>query len=425
MEKIKTEYSFKYIVFMWSLLLFGYFINYFHSLSTGILQPYLMDEFNIDSVTITNIGSMYFYAYFFMQIPTGILSTKYGVKKTVAGSLFFALFGTICFAMAQNVAMLFIGRLFIGIGCSTIFVCILTFQAEWMKVNIITTMTGIGIFLGTLGGIFAQSPLVWLVESFGWRGSMYIIAFATFINLILLIKFMVEKKSINSEIPKEVEEENETEINNKKTISKGLLAILLDLRTWAPILFFIGVYGSYIVISGYAGSSWLMNYYGYSAIEASFYVSLCVLGTAFGPIFIGAFSDKTHSRKLPIIVFGGLYIICWAVICFFPDLFNALGIAVLLFTLGFLSTAFVVTWACIQEINAKEYSAIAASIVNMGGYAGPIIMPYLFVLSQNSFENTLSPEAFIASFKVILYAVIFCYFVGLLTVEPLKAKKKT
>ncbi len=119
-----------------------------------------------------------------------------------------------------------------------------------------------------------------------------------------------------------------------------------------------------------------------------------------------------------MIVIGVIYLITWAVIAFGTHLLPLSLIPAILFSIGFCSCAFVVCWACVQEINPKEYGGIAVSVVNMGGFVGPIVLPYLFVFIQNSYLESLSMEAFSASFKAMFWAVLFGLAMGLFTKEP-------
>ncbi len=165
-----------FVVFsMWTILLLGYLLTFFHPLSTAILQPYLIDEFSINAIEVTSIASMYFYCYLFMQIPTGLLVDKYGVRIVSSIGLLCAGFGSLCFAIAWNTPMLYIGKALIGLGVAPLFVCIIKFQIAWIKPSLMTTMTGLACFLATLGGMLAQSPLAFVIEQIGWRTTFYAI----------------------------------------------------------------------------------------------------------------------------------------------------------------------------------------------------------------------------------------------------------
>ncbi len=418
------DLSFAKIVLMWSIILFGYFLSIFHSLTTAILQPYLMEEFKLDASGITNMGSMFFYAYLCMQIPTGLLADKLGPRTTAFGGLIVATVGAVCFASASSVFFLYLGRALIGLGISTIFVCVLKFQVAFMHPNIITTMTGIACFVGTLGGIVAQSPLAYMVETFGWRSTVFGIGCVSFINA-LLVFFVVANSP-----PKKLSMENSETQSQAQTpksdvgIVKALFSIIFDWRTWPPIMVYAVFYGTYVVLMGYSGTSWLENTYNISVMQASSYLIIGVVGCAIACVVIGVWSDRIHNRKLPLLVVGVFYTLCWFVLAYFSDGLSLAMISVLLFCIGFFSCAYVLSFSFVQEINPTEFSGIAGSVVNMGGYLGPVFLPMLFVFIQNSHENIHGLEAYTESFTYMFYAVGLCFLFSLLAQEPSKVKKK-
>ena len=67
----------------------------------------LEEDFSIGAAQFANIGSMYFYAYFIMQIPSGILADKFGPKITVTIFSLLAAAGSVIFGLAPviNVTM--------------------------------------------------------------------------------------------------------------------------------------------------------------------------------------------------------------------------------------------------------------------------------------------------------------------------------
>ncbi len=83
------------------------------------------------------------------------------------------------------------------------------------------------------------------------------------------------------------------------SVFKALCSILIDWRTWPVFLLYACFYGSYIVVMGYGGTSWLSETFSLTTLEASSYIIIGVFGSAVGSIFVGAWSDKIRSRKTP------------------------------------------------------------------------------------------------------------------------------
>ncbi len=398
--KEKQNPSKLHIFLMWSTLLFAYFLNFFHTLNMGVLQPYLIDAFQSNLVTMTNIGSMYFYCYLIMQIPTGLLIDKLGVRVIATAGTALAAIGTFIFASADTLLPLYIGRGIVGIGTAVNFICIIKFQLAWMPQRIIMTLTGVACFVGALGGILAQTPLVYLIENFGWRESLYFIGIASSVNALLTL-FIKDKK---------IEGDNSESVS----VFKGLLSVIKNIHILPPFIYYAAFYGSYVLIMGYSGTSWLENVHNFDKSTASAYVSFGVIGAAIAAIVIGYWADKINSRKTPLLITGFIYILVWATLAWFGHTLSPFFLAVLLFSIGFFSCSYIVCWICVQRVNLPQYSGIAVSVYNMGGFIGPIILPLLFVLVQDKYASPVSLEAFQAAFKVIFFIIAGTYLFGFL-----------
>lgn len=104
-DKIKKVESYRWVV--WTILALLYVFVTFHQMGTGVVRNELEEDFSIGAAQFANIGSMYFYAYFIMQIPSGILADKFGPKITVTIFSLLAAAGSVIFGLAPviNVTM--------------------------------------------------------------------------------------------------------------------------------------------------------------------------------------------------------------------------------------------------------------------------------------------------------------------------------
>ena len=109
---------------------------------------------------IAGLGSMYFYAYIIMQIPTGILVDTIGPRKTVVGGLLVASFRSILFGSASFLYQVFVGRFIVGVRVAVIFVSIHKILSNWYKEREFATVNGLTVLIGNSGGVLAQSPLI-------------------------------------------------------------------------------------------------------------------------------------------------------------------------------------------------------------------------------------------------------------------------
>jgi len=122
-DKIKKVESYRWVV--WTILALLYVFVTFHRMGTGVVRNELEEDFSIGAAQFANIGSMYFYAYFIMQIPSGILADKFGPKITVTIFSLLAAAGSVIFGLAPVINVAYIGRFLVGIGVSVVFICLI------------------------------------------------------------------------------------------------------------------------------------------------------------------------------------------------------------------------------------------------------------------------------------------------------------
>jgi MFS family permease len=60
-----------------------YLLLYFHRVCPAVLAPEFVRDFHMSGVGLGLLTSAYFYPYTVMQVPVGVLSDRWGVRKTV------------------------------------------------------------------------------------------------------------------------------------------------------------------------------------------------------------------------------------------------------------------------------------------------------------------------------------------------------
>lgn len=373
-HQIKRLKTYRWAV--WGILVVAYAIVFFHRLAVGVVREELVETFHITGTTFANLGSTYFYAYMIMQIPSGILADSLGARKTVTMGTLLAGIGSIVFGYASNITVAFLGRLLVGIGVSVVFIAILKIQSQWFFEREFATMSGITSFVGNLGGVLAQTPLALMVGYFTWRTTFVAIGVVS-LGVAILCYIIVRNSPSDMGLPTIESVEGKEKIETKGiSLKEGLIKALLNPKTWPAFFTFAGFFGAFNALSGVWGISYFTDVYGFSREVATNYTTLAVLGLAIGGIVIGKLSDAMKRRKLPMLIFGGIYLITWGILVFVGGGKPPVGLLYpLLFIMGFTCSAFVLGWACGKEVNDPRVAGISTSIVNIGGFLGAAVIP--------------------------------------------------
>ena len=416
-EKIRKLMIYRWVVF--GILIFAYMIVFFHRLAVGVVREDLAREFGMSAITFANLSSTYFYAYMIMQIPSGILADTLGARKTVTVGTLAAGAGSIIFGFANSLFWIFFGRLLVGLGVSVVFIAILKIQSQWFKESEFATLSGVSSFFGNLGGIFAQAPLVLMTAAITWRYSFAAIGFFTII-ISALCWILVRNTPSEMELPSIEEIEGREKVNvdsSKINLLEGLKTVMTNPWTWPGFFVFAGFFGAFSSLTGTWGNSYITQVYGVSKVAATNYITAAVLGLAIGSIAIGRLSDKIKKRKLPMIIYGTIYVICWALIVFWNGGKPPIGVLMpLLFVLGFTCSAFVLGWGCSKEVNPPEIAGMSTSVVNIGGFFGAAILPPIIGKIIDKWGGIMTPtelyhKAFIYCFISAVIGFIFTFLI--------------
>ncbi|MDR1017751.1 MAG: MFS transporter [Lachnospiraceae bacterium] len=356
---------------VWGVLVVVYLTVFFHRLSTGVIVGNLTKDLGMSATQIANLSSCYFYSYAIMQIPTGILVDYLGPKKTVILGSVVAALGSIMFSFSNVVMMAYFSRLLVGLGVSVVFLSILKIQANWFPANKFATMNGATSFIGSMGGILAQAPLIALIGVVGWRGSFRIMGVVSIVLAILVIIFI--KNS-----PKEM---GLPEVNPIPAKAEGkqlgimaqLVEILKNPRIWGPAIAFGGVNGGFLLYTGTFGVPFLMAQYGMTKTTAANIISFALIASGIGCLFIGKISDMLKNRKIPMIVMTVVSTLVWVTFVFMKAPVGLVVVASCL--VGLSGSVGVVCWAVGKEVCNPRVSGMSTSVVNVCGFVFAAIIP--------------------------------------------------
>lgn len=379
---------------IWAPLAFAMLASYFHRTATGVVADSLMREFSITrAADLGGLASVYFYIYAVMQVPAGILADRFGPRRTILLALITATLGAVVFSMAQNILMLYIGRILSSIGVSLIYINIVKIHSEWFRTREFTTMTGLIVVAGSAGFLLAATPLAIMVDWFGWRISFLAIGAYTMIAAIACW-CLVKDRPADLGLPDitaveagegMVKESSAVEFNNYKVID-GFKTVMGKGATWWPFLASVAVYGVYMAFMGLWGVPYLMQIYGMTRVAASNYIMAMSIGTMIGAPLIGIISDRFALRRLPNVAVSSGFLAIWLALTLWnggkPPVW---ALYPLCFGIGLGMSGGNLNVACGKEVNPPSLTGMVAGLVNSGAFIGAALLQPLFgwILDRN------------------------------------------
>lgn len=356
----------------WILLTSIFIIGSFHRVSTTVIADELMRAFTTTGAQLGLLHASFFYIYAALQLPAGALIDRAGVSKiAIAGALVMSL-GAVIFAVSGTFTIGFLGRAFIGLGSSVIYLTVLRYCANWYRSDEIATMNGLTIAGSGFGALLAATPFAFVVGHLGWRDSIASIGVIGI--LIAGLIYVIVNDTPRSAGFEPIEGVTASAGVSLVTLRKNAEAVLRDTGTWLlGLILFFGLGVSFTVLGLWA-VPYFVHSYGVTVQQASNYLFIAQIGFLLGPPAFGWLSDRIHQRTYLIILATVIFTVSYAVLAAtgVPPLVVAGG---LLFLVQLMNGGFALTYIVAKERHPAEASATAMGAINSVGWLGAAVYP--------------------------------------------------
>lgn len=356
----------------WGALAGVFFLVNVHRLSTAVLSEELIAAFAISASQLGTLHASFFLIYALVQIPTGVVSDRYGARYVGAAGAIVLSLGAIGFTLSDSYLTAFASRAVIGLGSGVIFIATLRFCASWFRVDEFATMTGMTTGIAGLGAIFATVPLAVTIGWFGWRPTVLglaVIGFFAAAGVFALVRRSPADAGLDpiENVP------TQRSITLRET-GGYLRSLLTDLDQWLLSIISFASMGTILTVIGLWGVPYLVVVYGLDITTASSFTLLGAVGMLIGAPMMGRISDHLGRRLAPLIVGLGVFALVLAIVPVFgsPPL---AAIAVMFLLIGFSVGFVMLPLPIIKETYPPEASGVATATVNGAGFLGGAILP--------------------------------------------------
>lgn len=385
-EEKKKVLSYRWIIFI--VLAIAYFFVYFHRTTGGAISDLMTKSFGAGA-PVALLASAYLYAYTLMQLPSGILTDKFGPRKAASVFIILLALGSVLCAVAEpmnNFNVMIAGKFVIGIGAAVIYIPIMKVLAVWYRKGEFATMSGILLLVGNVGGIAAATPMFVMMNNLGIANTYYILAAITAIIGIMtyvLVRNHPKEMDLPSieEIVSEETGEPITESTSQKVPMMEALKMTFTsgMKFWPLAIWFFCIYGTIMLWQASLAGTYYQNMGGFDGMTSAMFVTMVGVGMVVGCPLAGVLSDRVlKSRKKVIILGTVMYTIIWAVIWLTADptgiLQNAIAQYAINFLFGFFGGFFVVSYAQIKELFPVGMAGTSTAALNLFPFAGGAIL---------------------------------------------------
>jgi ACS family D-galactonate transporter-like MFS transporter len=171
------------------LLGFGVLVNYFDRVNLSVSKDALDAAFGISAVTFGYLSSAYNWTYASLQLPSGLLLDRFGVKRVGRYSTILWAIASFGAAVSTGIGGFLAARLFLGIGEAPTFPANSKAIGYWFPKQERSLATAIFDSMAKLSSAIGVPLLGILLLHFGWRWSFAATGFISVLFFVLFYAF--------------------------------------------------------------------------------------------------------------------------------------------------------------------------------------------------------------------------------------------
>ncbi len=380
------------------LLGFGILVNYFDRVNLSVSQDALHAAFGISTVTFGYLLSAYSWSYAALQLPSGLILDRFGVK--LVGRISTLLWSVASFGAAISSGLTgFLGaRLLLGVGEAPTFPANAKAVGYWFPTEERSLATAIFDSMAKFSSAIGVPAIGLVMLRFGWRWSFAATGIISFFYFILFYVFYRNPSEHDqlSETEREFIREGGAQPEDRARAAKGapLGYLLSQKKVWGLVLGFAAYnYTFYLLLTWLP--SYLSSAHHIDLFHSALYTSVPWLFATFTDILMGGWlvdkliqrgSDSSFVRRAILIggttfglgVFGAAYAQ------------TTVGALVWIsLSIGGLSAASPVGWSIPSLIAPRESVGTLGGILNFGNQlsaiAAPIVTGYVAQTTHSFF----------------------------------------
>jgi ACS family D-galactonate transporter-like MFS transporter len=407
------------------LLAFGVLVNFFDRINLSVSRDALHDSFGLSLVAFGYLSSAFSWTYALMQMPTGVLLDRWGVRRVGRLSALLWSLSSFAAAIAPGLGWFFGARLLLGVSESPTFPANAKALGYWFTREERGLATAIGDAAAKFSNAIGVPLIGLLLLYFGWRWSFAATGFISFLYF-LLFYFVYRNPSEDAKLSAEelafVRNGGAQLEGQSKTQGGASLKYLLQQRKVYGLALGWGAYNYTFFLL----MTWLPSYLSVSLhvdlAHSIFYTSVPWLFATFTDLLVGGWlvdsliqrGYDAHRVRQTVVVVGmsfGLAIFGAA-----RSHTPATALVWISLALGGLAAAAPVAWTIPSLIAPRESVGTLAGAVNLCGQiaaiCAPIVTGYI-VSASHSFA-----AAFVTATAILLLGIAgYVFLLG--RIEPI------
>ncbi|WP_211289808.1 hypothetical protein SPSIL_047570 [Sporomusa silvacetica DSM 10669] len=399
---------------MYAIVILAYMLTLFHRITPAVMGPELMKDLQLDAVSFGFLGLAFTWTYAIAQAPVGALLDRFGARRGLTIILTLAIIGSVIFAIGQSFLVVVIGRVVIALAVAGFLIGGAKIVAAWFTTAQYPVLWGLFMGFGALGSVFATTPLQYLMTSFGWRGSILIVAGLSVVLTIVAYTVLRDRPSevglvtpdelAGVVVPQTKVDEQQADPHNSL---KGVLAMPM---LWIIGLLSLGVNSSAQTLQSLWNGIYLADVYSFSKPVISEILFYSAIGLVVGS-FLSGWAVRLLNSARTMAIGTTAFLLVWLYMTFNIKSMSVMELKAVNFCFGFLQMVTIATtFTFIKELVPQSRLGTAMGVVNSFAWVfGAGLFQQIWGLIIKSVSQGVKPypvEAFQTAFWVQVVVLV-------------------
>ena len=340
-------------------LVLAYVLSQFYRAFLAVLTPVLGTELGAMPGDLALSSGLWFATFAAMQIPVGRMLDRIGPRLTVAlllGGAGGA--GAAVFALAQAPWHLHLAMALLGVGCAPALMGSYYIIAREYPAAAFGALAGMIVGFGSLGNILGATPLVWAIETLGWRASIAGLGLATVGVALLIAGTVRDPAKLGTDHP------------------QGSLAEVLRLRAlWFILPLFFVNYAASGAIRGLWAAPYLERVFDADAVVIGRATLAMGVAMILGNFLVAPAVRLVGSLRRTVLIFTGATLVVMGFLVLNPDPGLRLAVA-LLALIGLSGAGYVLLMAHGRSFLPDHLVGRGVTFLNMISIGGVGVMQF-------------------------------------------------
>ena len=356
----------------------------------SVMREGLVVDLSLNETGFGGLSSSFYYPYILLQIPAGILVSRFGARSVLITGAALCTVASFLFATSQTAGFAEATRILMGLGAAPTVVCAMTLAAQWFPRRMFPLLAALTEIAGMTGVAVGQEALGVIVEHAGWRAGMLACGALSAFLLVLIVAFVRDRGAHGAG-----EDEHRPGFAQ---IKRSLLSM--------PVLS-TATAGGFVASAGMGfGMLWGVSYFqtyhqlslSAASICASFYFWGCLPG------MLGfAWLCSRYGRPALLLALGAVGTAVAMALMLFV-LRGQVAQSAAMFLLGVFNSSYALSFTMVKDKVPAQLSGMAMGLTNMMvvGIGGLIFQPLLGALAHTRGQQV--PDA--TSLSAIILAQV-------------------